>query len=176
MVWAELEGGQRWHDTDLSATVSEAFLHKGIFLASYKDRLRAKCGGERFESGETLLHPSWEDNTCQGSLLCMFSLCGRPGVAWYHRCTLIPFLLSLYIHYPIRGWTFLISTSLRVGLDVNPSSFIQIFRKWKVIFSLNAGLWPLLSHRRVTHSKMVICKNQKISLCCLLKNELTQLT
>lgn len=34
----------------------------------------AKCGGERFESGETL-YVSREETT--GSLSCMFPLCGR---------------------------------------------------------------------------------------------------
>lgn len=76
--WSE----QSWREakddmTDLSATVSVAFSHKGIFLTSYKDSLGAKCRGERFESGETL-HVSREETTGRDSLLCMFPLCGRP--------------------------------------------------------------------------------------------------
>lgn len=168
MVWAELEGGQRWHDTDLSATVSAAFLHKGIFLASYKDSLRAKCGGERFESGERLLHVSREDTTM---LLCMFPLCGRPVVSQIDTGS-ISSVLELLV-----DTLFLIFTRLRIELDVNHSSLIQIWRKLKIIFSLDAGLWPLLSHRRGQHIPIWwSAKNKKLSLCCLLKNEPIQLT
>lgn len=80
MIWMELEGSQRWHDTDLSATVSAAFSHRGIILDSYKDSLRAKCE-ETTSAHLQRIELLW----------CTFPFCG-----WSENCQIV---LQMYTHY-----------------------------------------------------------------------------
>lgn len=95
-VWAELEGGQRWHRTDLSASycLSRFFFFQHIQRHVFES-LRAKCGGERFENRKALLHASPEDTTSSGFALCMFPLCGRPVVTYDYKCSRWYYLCSL---------------------------------------------------------------------------------